>query len=81
MPLKAEPAGSLTYLFPAMPPGNYVLCALWRVQERQAMTVAPATVEVWWTTLQIGAQEKLVLSLTADNACGWEGIFKFPKIE
>ena len=81
MPIKADVAGNLTYRFANLAPGNYVLCAYWRIQERDALSVAPATVEVWWTPFQIGAQKKLVLSLNAMNACGWAGIFKFPTFE
>lgn len=79
--MRAECTGNLAYRFAGVPPGNYVLCALWRVQERDALSVAPAALEVWWTPFQIGAQEKLVFTLTADNACGWTGIFKFPKFD
>lgn len=81
MSRRAECTGNLAYRFAGLPPGNYVLCALWRVQERDALSVAPAALEVWWTPFQIGAQEKLAFTLTADNACGWMGIFQFPKFE
>jgi len=81
MPFKAVAVDTLTYVFPAVPPGHYVLCALWRLREHDVLTVAPAAPEVWWTTCQIGLQEKLTLTLTPENACGWAGIFKFPKFD
>ena len=81
MPIKPRQTGTLSYIFPDVPPENYIFCALWRVQEHDALTVAPAAVEVWWTTFQIGPQEKITLSLNDKNACTWKGVFKFPAFE
>lgn len=81
MPFKAVTVDNLTYAFPSVPQGTYILCALWRLRERDALTAAPAALEVWWTPCQVGTQEKLTLTLTPENACGWTGIFKFPKFD
>lgn len=81
MPLQPSPAGGLTYTFSPLPPGQYVLGMVWWLQGKEGPNVTTSTLEVWWTTLQIGPHEKITYTLTPDNACGWAGIFRFPKFD
>jgi hypothetical protein len=81
MPLQPSPAGGLTCAFPSVPPGQYVLGMIWWLQSKEGVNVTTSTLEVWWTTLQIGPHEKIVYALTPENACGWAGIFRFPKFD
>ena len=60
-----------------MPPGNYVLCALQRIKDPNAASLAGSLTAVWWTTFPFDGEHPLSLALTAENAVTWREIFAF----
>ena len=67
-----------TYHF-GMPAGDYILCALQKVKDPHAQSIAGSTTAVWWTAFHFDGEHPLSLSLAAENAITWREIFAFDK--
>lgn len=66
--------GPLNWQF-AMPPGDYLFCALQKVKDPRATGVSGLATAIWWTPFTFDGEHPLALTLTADNAIIWRDVF------
>ncbi len=66
--------GPLNWQF-AMPPGDYLFCALQKVKDPRASGASGLATVLWWTPLTFDGEHPLTLTLTADNAITWRDVF------
>jgi len=66
--------GTLRWQF-AMPPGDYIFCALQKVKDPRATGVSGLPTAIWWTPFTFNGEHPLALTLTADNAIIWRDVF------
>lgn len=67
-------SGALRWQF-AMPPGNYIFCAMQKVKDPQATGGAGLSTAIWWTPFAFDGEYPLALTLTAENAIIWRDVF------
>ncbi|MEI7899947.1 MAG: hypothetical protein WCK89_06815 [bacterium] len=67
-----------TYHF-QMPPGDYLLCAMQKVKDPNAASMAGSVTAVWWTPFHFDGEHPLSLALSAENAIIWRDIFKLSR--
>ncbi|HQL49967.1 MAG TPA: hypothetical protein PLR91_02130 [Kiritimatiellia bacterium] len=66
--------GPLSWQF-AMPPGDYLFCAMQKVKDPRATGVSGLATVIWWTPFAFDGEHPLALTLTADNAIIWRDVF------
>lgn len=69
----------LTFHFRPPAPGDYALCAMQRIKDPNATSVAGSVTAVWWTTFHFDGERPLAVNLTADNAITWRQVFTLDK--
>ncbi|HRR32538.1 MAG TPA: hypothetical protein P5026_00410 [Kiritimatiellia bacterium] len=66
--------GPLSWQF-AMPPGDYLFCAMQKIKDPQAKGVTGLATAIWWTPFTFDGEHPLALALTTDNAITWRDVF------
>ncbi|MBP5321120.1 MAG: hypothetical protein J6334_09030 [Kiritimatiellae bacterium] len=67
-----------TYHF-QMPPGDYILCAMQKVQDTRSTAFAGSTTLIWWSRMTFDGQHGCSITLTPENAISWQGVFCLPE--
>ena len=67
-----------TYHF-AMPPGDYIFCAMQKTKDPEAKGPSQSLTAIWWTAFAFDGERPLALPLTTDNAITWRDVFTFTR--
>ena len=61
------------------PPGDYILCAMQKVQDQHSTAFAGSQTLIWWTRMTFDGERACSVTLTPENAITWQGIFCLPE--